>query len=82
MNQKLRILQELKKKEWFSLADALSMNPGIYRLSERIRDLESMGYEIIHAKVEGKPYSKYKLVERPKITLPPARVGVQQPQLL
>lgn len=71
MNQRERILLELKKGSWFSLAHALSLDPPIYRLSERVREISRMGYQIRHRKVSGRPYEEYQLVIQ-SIKLPPA----------
>ena len=61
MNQKSRILAELKKGNWFSLGEALYLSPPVYRLSERIRELRAAGYEIESARVKGKTYQMYRL---------------------
>ena len=60
-SQKTRVLNELLKGDWFSLASALNMSPPVYRLSERIREIERMGYLIEHRRVEGKTYEEYKI---------------------
>lgn len=62
MTQKQLILQKLETGEWVSLADALNMNPPCYRLSERIRELKKLGYEIESRRVKNKTYQEYKLV--------------------
>lgn len=72
MNQRDIILNELKRKEWFSLADALNLDPPIYRLSERIRELKEYGHNIISRRVDGKTYQEYKLVPVEVPVLPPA----------
>ena len=85
MNQRDRIFQRLRAGEWLSLADALSMSPPIYRISERVREIRKKGYNIVSRRVEGKTYNEYKLIEeeileideggkvRP-LNLPPARL--------
>src|SRR4051812_19033718 len=72
MNQRDIILNELKRKEWFSLADALSLDAPIYRLSERIRELKEYGHNIISRRVNGKTYQEYKLIPPEVPVLPPA----------
>jgi hypothetical protein len=72
MTQKQRILNRLQTDEWLSLRAALHMKPPIYRLSERIRELEREGYKIEHRKVNGKSYSVYCLRPAAPISLPPA----------
>lgn len=70
-----RVLTELQRREWVSLADALALDPPIYRLSERVRELVAQGHNIISRRVEGKPYNEYHLaapIRQPApITLPP-----------
>jgi len=72
MTQKEIILEKLRTGAWFSLADALHLSPPIYRLSERCRELKAEGYEIESRRVEGKPYSEYRLRPPRKLELPPA----------
>jgi hypothetical protein len=60
-SQKTRVLNELLKGDWFSLASALNMSPPVYRLSERIREIERMGYDIEHRRVAGKTFEEYKI---------------------
>lgn len=69
--QDLRVLALMRQTEWFTLGDALKMDPPVYRLSERIRDLQKFGCVIEHDRVEGKTYGKYKLIYEPP-TLKPA----------
>jgi len=45
------------------------MEPPIYRLSERIRELEQEGYKIEHRKVSGKSYAEYRLRAAAPISL-------------
>ena len=65
VNQRTRILKGLHARQWLSLADALDASPPIYRLSERIRELEKMGYEIESRRVEGKTFQEYHLKSEP-----------------
>lgn len=66
----------MKNLDWFSLGDALNMEPPIYRLSERIRDLEKAGYEIAHDRVEGKTYGKYRILKFPEDAVQPTAMAV------
>lgn len=65
LTQTTRIRQKLMLGGWFSLADALSMSPPIYRLSERIRELEKSGYRIEHRRAAGKTFEEYKIIGKP-----------------
>ena len=61
MTQREIILTELKKREWFSLGDALNLDPPIYAVSQRIGELKKQGYDIESERVPGHPYFRYRL---------------------
>ncbi len=69
MSQKQEILNLLQMGDWVSLADALSMNPPVYRLSERIREIRAMGFEVESRRVEGKTYQEYMLIPKQEILI-------------
>jgi hypothetical protein len=61
MSQRERILEELKKGDWLSLADTLHWTPPIYALSQRVGELVKQGYDIESERVPGHPYFRYRL---------------------
>jgi hypothetical protein len=50
------------------------MSPPVYRLSERIREIERMGYDIEHHRVAGKTFEEYKI----HTTIEPLRAEKQK----
>lgn len=71
MTQNQRVLERLKTGAWLSAVEAIR-EMYITRLGARVWDLRKMGYEIEERRVQGKPYSEYRLTSMVK--LPSARV--------
>jgi Helix-turn-helix domain len=71
MTQKEIILKRLHLGTWFSPVECVR-DFHILRLSARIYDLRSEGYEIEERKVEGKSWSEYRMRPPRKVELPPA----------
>ena len=66
--QNQRVLEVLETGRWLSTVDAVRGMCGgepILRLGARIWDLKKQGFTIQEERVEGKTYSKYRLIKEP-----------------